>query len=390
VIEGREKTINTEQTEYVGSLRRRPTHALIDLGALRRNYRALKALSGEQPIMAVVKANAYGHGLEDCVKALVDEGVSYFGVGFLEEGIAIRRAGIKTPILVLGGAVGYQAAHFLEFDLDLTVSSIALARSVAEQVKRNGKKARVHLKIDTGMGRIGVNWQNALPFIEEALSIPELEVRGLYSHFAAADDEDLSFTYKQLQRFNEVLEKLNERGHNIPDIHIANSGALFQHKESLFNMTRLGISLYGCQPSEETNIPIDLEPVMSLVSEVVFVKRVPEGTPVSYGCTWTAPKETTIATIPIGYGDGYPRALSNKGEVLIRGNRLPVIGRVCMDQIMVDCGDHHVEVGDPVALIGAQGKERISAEEMARWLNTISYEVTTTINMRVPRVFVDG
>ncbi len=371
-------------------MRRRPTHALIDLGALRRNYRALHVLAGGRQIMAVVKANAYGHGLIDSARALVEEGVASFGVGFLEEGIELRRAGIRTPILVLGGVVGYQSALFLEYDLEITISSPALARRVADEVRVQGHRAKVHLKIDTGMGRIGVSWANAMSFIEEVLSLAELDVVGIYSHFATADEEDPSFTNKQLERFNQVLLQLDKLGHSFPQVHIANSGALFQHDKSLFNTVRLGISLYGCHPSDETRVPISLEPVMSLMSEVVFVKRVPEGAPISYGCTWRAPKETTIATIPIGYGDGYPRALSNKGQVLIRGKRMPVVGTVCMDQLMVDCGEERVEVGDPVALIGSQGEERISAEEVARWLNTIPYEVTTQINTRVPRVFVGG
>jgi len=340
--------------------------------------------------MAVVKANAYGHGLVECAQALVDEGVSYFGVGFLEEGIALRRAGIRTPILALVGAVGYQAVHFLEYDLDLTISSLALAKKVAEEVKFFGHKARVHLKIDTGMGRIGVNWKNAQEFIENALQIPELEVVGVYSHFATADEADPTFTKEQIKRFNQVMKSLEKLDHSIKHFHIANSGAIFQHQNSLLNLARLGISLYGCRPAEETKVPISLEPVMSLISEVVYFKRVPKGTPISYGCTWTALQETTIATVPIGYGDGYARALSNCGEVLIRGKRYPVVGTVCMDQIMVDCGNDHVEVGDPVALIGRQGEERISAEDIARLLGTIPYEVTTQINTRVPRVFVES
>lgn len=376
--------------DEVEAQRRRPTHALIDLGALRRNYRALKKLAHDKPVMAVVKANAYGHGLVETARVLVDEGIAYFGVGFLEEGIELRKAGITSPILVLGGAVGYQAALFLEYDLELTVSSIGLARRVAQEVRRNGRPARVHLKIDTGMGRIGVNWANALPFIEEALSLEELEVVGIYSHFATADEGDLTFTKAQLARFTHLLHQLSQLGRRIPLCHIANSGAVFQHPDSLFDIVRLGISIYGCLPSEEFKAPVMLEPVMSLVSEVVFVKRVPAGTPVSYGCTWKAPKETTIATIPIGYGDGYPRALSNKARVLIRGQRLPIVGRICMDQLMVDCGDLKVEVGDPVIMIGHQDSERIAAEEVARWLDTIPYEVTTQINARVPRVFLDG
>jgi alanine racemase len=373
--------------------RRRPTHALIDLQALRRNYRELSALAMGKSIMAVVKANAYGHGLVESARVLVDEGIAYFGVGFLEEGIELRRAGITAPILVLGGAVGYQAALFLEYDLELTVSSVALARRVAQEVRRPRrriKRARVHLKIDTGMGRIGVNWSNALPFIEEALSLKELEVVGIYSHFAAADEEDSTFTRTQLARFTHFLHQLRQLKKRLPVCHIANSGALMQYPDSLFDMVRLGISLYGCRPADTMSLSIPLEPVLSLVSEVVFVKRVPEGTPVSYGCTWKAPKETTIATVPIGYGDGYPRALSNKAQVLIRGQRLPVVGLVCMDQLMVDCGDLRVEFGDPVVLIGRQGEDRISAEEVARWLDTIPYEVTTQINARVPRVFLDG
>jgi alanine racemase len=367
--------------------RRRPTHALIDLGALRRNYRTLLRLANRVPVMAVVKANAYGHGLERVGQALAQENVAYFGVGFLEEGIELRRAGVTTPILVLGGAVGYQAGLFLEHDLELTVSSLALARRVAEEVRRFGRRARVHLKVDTGMGRIGVNWANAAAFIEAAMSLPELEVVGVYSHLATADEEEVSFTREQINRFNEVLSHLPDQSKPLLR-HISNSGALFGHPASRFDLVRLGISLYGCNPNGHTP-PVSLEPVMSLMSEVVFVKRVPEGTPVSYGCTWRAPRETTIATVPIGYGDGYPRALSNKGYVLIREHRLPVVGRVCMDQLMVDCGDLRIEVGDPVTLIGSQGTECIPAEEVARWLDTIPYEVTTQINARVPRVFVD-
>ncbi|RJP81018.1 MAG: alanine racemase [Candidatus Zixiibacteriota bacterium] len=370
--------------------RRRPTHALIDLNALRHNYRALLRQAGDRPIMAVVKANAYGHGLVETARVLVDEGVACFGVGFLEEGIELRKAGIHTPILALGGAVGYQAALFLEYDVDLTVSSIALARRVAEEARRVGRRARVHLKIDTGMGRIGVNWANALPFIEEALSLDELNVVGIYSHLATADEPDGEFMLEQTDRFRKVLVQIPEAARKRLQVHLANSGALFQHPEGLFDMARLGISLYGCRPSAALESPVPLEPVMSVVSEAVFVKRVPEGTPVSYGCTWTAPRETTLATVPIGYGDGYPRALSNKGQVLIHGQRLPVVGRVCMDQLMVDCGDLRVEVGEPVILIGKQGDERISAEEVAAWLDTIPYEVTTQIAARVPRVYLDG
>ncbi len=376
--------------------RRRPTHAQIDLGALRGNYRVLKRQASDRDVMAVVKANAYGHGLIETARALVEEGIAYFGVGFLEEGIELRKAGVKTPILVLGGVVGYQAGLFLEYDLDLTVSSIKLARSVAEEVRRSGpngksafRKARVHLKVDTGMGRIGVSWANALPFIEAALDLEELDVVGIYSHLATADEADSGYTREQLDRFRRVLRQVDGLKKTIPIRHIANSGAVFQHPDSFYNMVRLGISLYGCSPSDAIEAPVELKPVLSLRSEVVFVKRVPPGTPISYGATWTAPRETTIATVPIGYGDGYPRALSNKAQVLIRGKRLPVVGRICMDQLMVDCGDLRVEVGDPVTLIGRQDGERIRAEEVARWQETIPYEVTTQINARVPRVFTD-
>lgn len=376
--------------------RRRPTHAQIDLGALRGNYRVLKRQAQDRDVMAVVKANAYGHGLIETARALVEEGIAYFGVGFLEEGIELRKAGVKTPILVLGGVVGYQAGLFLEYDLDLTVSSIRLARSVAEEVRRAGaggkaslRRARVHLKVDTGMGRIGVSWANALPFIEAALALDELDVVGIYSHLATADEADPSFTREQVDRFRRVLRQADGLKKPISIRHIANSGAVFQHPESIYNMVRLGISLYGCSPSAEIEPPVELKPVLSLRSEVVFVKRVPAETSISYGATWKTPRETTIATVPIGYGDGYPRALSNKAQVLIRGRRLPVVGRICMDQLMVDCGDLRVEVGDPVTLIGRQDAERIRAEEVACWQDTIPYEVTTQINARVPRVFID-
>jgi alanine racemase len=369
----------------------RLTRAEIDLKYLRDNFDGIKKRVTEKvKIMGIVKANAYGHGLVEITQALMSYGVDYLGVGFLEEGIVLRQNGINIPILVLGGVLGSQIREFIQNDLEITVSSIEIAERIEHEVQNhNRKKARVHLKIDTGMERIGVHSENAPQFIERVCRMPHLEVVGVYSHLATADDKDKAFTFYQLDRFQSVIKKIKSMGIEIPNIHLANSGAILDMPETYFSMVRPGIMLYGIYPSRETSESISLRPILTLKSNVVFIKEVAQSTSVSYGRKYFTQKRTRIATIPIGYGDGYSRGLSNKGEVSINGRRFPIIGIVCMDQIMVDIGfEANVHVGDDVFLIGNSLDDAISVWELADKTGTVPYEILTGIAARVPRIFI--
>ena len=369
----------------------RLTRAEIDLKSLRDNYDGIKKQVTENvKIMGIVKANAYGHGLIEIARALMSFGSDYLGVGFLEEGIVLRQNGINIPILVLGGVLGSQIREFIQHDLEITISSIEIAERIEHEVpNHNRKKARVHLKIDTGMERIGVHSENASQFIERACRMPHLEVVGVYSHLASADEKDKAFTYYQLDRFQSVIEKIKSMGIEIPNIHLANSGAILDMPETYFSMVRPGIMLYGIYPSRETSEGISMHPILTLKSNVVFIKEVAQNTSISYGRKYFTPKRTRIATIPIGYGDGYSRSLSNTGEVLINGQRFPIVGIVCMDQIMVDIGfEANVHVGDEVVLIGISGDKAISVWELSDKTGTVPYELLTGIAARVPRVFI--
>jgi alanine racemase len=368
----------------------RLTRAEIDLKCLRDNFDGVRRQVGpDVRVMGVVKANGYGHGMVEVAQALTDFGTDYLGVGFLEEGIELRRNGITTPTLVLGGVLGNQVHQFIQHDLEITVSSLELARHIASQCKSAGKRAKVHLKIDTGMERIGVRSEHAPRFVEDVARLPELEVAGIYSHLATSGDRDKSFAMVQLDRFEGVLRAIGERGIQIPLRHIANSGAIIDLPQSYYDLVRPGIMLYGMYPTQETTRSIPLAPVLSLKSTIVFLKDVPPNTSISYGRTYFTSSATRIATVPLGYGDGYSRRLSNQAEVLIRGRRYPVVGIVCMDQLMVDVGagsDAHV--GDEVVLLGREGGEEITAWDLAEKVGTIPYEVFTGITARVPRSYV--
>ena len=370
----------------------RLTCAEIDRQALRHNFDGIKKKVGKDvKIMGIVKANAYGHGVIETSRSLVDFGIDHLGVGFLEEGIFLREKGITVPILVLGGVLGHQVAHFLEHDLEITVSSIEIAERIEQEIQANGKKkAKVHLKIDTGMERIGVRAEHALMFVERVCGLHHLDVVGIYSHFATSDEKDKSFANGQLEQFHSVLDSMQKIGIEIPFKHIANSGAILDMPDSYCSMVRPGIMLYGIYPSEETSESVSLRPVLSLKSKVVFMKEVPAGKGISYGRKYITPSKTRVATVPIGYGDGYSRRLTNNADVLIGGKRCPVIGTICMDQLMVDIGfDLPVHVGDDVVLIGRDGSEMISAWEIAHKVGTIPYEVLTGIAARVPRMIMN-
>jgi len=368
----------------------RPTRIHVDLDALTHNLRAIQSHVGV-PVMGIVKANAYGHGLVPVTRHLQAQGVDQVGVAFVEEGIALRRAGITVPILVLGGIHAPQVAQFLAHDLEVTVSSIAKLRQVEEAAEATGRKAVVHLKIDTGMERIGVHSENAAPLIDAALASPWCSVKGIYSHLACSDDPASPMTQEQLQRFLHACGHFDRIGAPMPIRHLANSGGVLHFPETCLDMVRPGIALYGVMPDPASHATVDLRPALSLVSRVVYFKVVKAGRTVSYGATWTATSDTRVVTVPIGYGDGYPRSLSSRGEVLVRGERHPIVGRVCMDQFMVDLGPGGSAYNeDEVVLIGRQGSDAISCEAVALAAGTIPYEILTGLNARIPREYVGG
>lgn len=341
--------------------------------------------------MPILKANAYGHGLITCARYLSEWGATYLGVAFVEEGIELRKAGIKTPVLALGGVAGRQIESFLEYDIDLTASSIMKLDAIESVARKLNKSPRVHLKIDTGMERIGVHSYNARTFLERARVCKQCKIVGIFSHFATAENVDLGFADEQLRRFKEVLAVAEGIGLKFDWTHMANSGAILQLPNSHFNMVRPGLTLFGLPPAQHLSGSIDLRPVASLRSEVVYFKVIPAGVSVSYDMTWHSTEQTRIVTVACGYGDGYSRRLSNCGEVLIRGKRYPIVGKVCMDQFMVNLGAGEAYNGDTVVLIGRQGDQEIGAESIASLVQTDIRDVLLSINQRVPRCYhLDG
>jgi alanine racemase len=354
----------------------RPAYVEVNLSRLGENYRAIRQHVGKAAVMPILKANAYGHGLIEVANYLAGIGVERFGVAFLEEGILLREAGIKLPILVLGGILGSQVPLFLEHDLTLTASSIDKLDQIEQAAEAMGVKAKVH-------------YYSAEPFLEASLNRKHIEIEGIFSHFANADAADLTSARLQMERFNEVLKFYEDRSIETPVRHMANSGAVLQLPEAHLDMVRPGILLFGVYPSEEAQKSVSIRPALSWKTRVVYFKVVKPGHPVSYGSTWQSETETRVVTVPVGYGDGYFRAMSNKAEVIIRGKRYPVVGRVCMDQFMVNIGWDSAYNGDEVVLIGEEGESAITTEDLAEWAGTIPYEILTNINTRVPRVYVE-
>jgi alanine racemase len=363
--------------------------AEIDLGAIAGNVRALKNLTGKNVrLMAVVKADAYGHGLLNCARIFSELGADYFGVGFVEEGIALRNAGFREPILVLGGIVGSQIQLFLEHDLDMTASSVFKIEAINAEANGSGKRGRVHLKVDTGMNRIGQNWRTARELFQAAKRCSHVEVTGIYSHLATAEAPTADFAGLQISRFREVLATAKSAGIDAGLRHICNSAGAIRFPNAHFDLIRPGIGLFGQHASPDMQIKFPLKPALSLVSEIVYVKRVRKGEGVSYGLEWNAPEDSWIATVPVGYGDGYPRHLSGKVHVLIGGKRYPVVGAICMDQLMVNLGQDRYRVGEEVILWGRQGYEEIPLWELCRAGCFVPYELPIYLTGRVPRVFV--
>lgn len=370
------------------TFRQRPTYLRVDLDAISKNLGVLRKQVGEgTQIIAILKANAYGHGLVPVALKLADEGVKFFGVAFLEEAVMLRHAGIEAPILILGGLVGYQVKHFLDYHLDITASSLYKAQQISEEAKRMNRVARVHLKIDTGMNRIGVRASNAVDFAVQAARLPNIELVGLFTHFVRAQGPDTELSQRQLEQFNEVIDGCKRQGIEFPIVHAANSAATLNLPDAHFTAVRPGISLFGYPPGAHIENTWGLKVAMSLHSEIVYFKGIRKGQGVGYMHTWNAPRDGWLATLPMGYGDGFPRALSNKGDVLIRGKRYPIVGNISMDQMMIFLGDDKLGVGEDVTLLGTQGKETITAWEIATKAETIAYEVLCGWTPRVPRIY---
>jgi alanine racemase len=367
----------------------RPTRVEVDLRILAENFRQIKQHVAPAKMMPILKANAYGHGLVRIAQLMQELKADYIGVAVLEEGILLRESGITIPLLVLGGIWGNQIPLFLKHDLTITASSLGKLKQIDELAGQMKIKARVHLKIDTGMERIGVHFYTAENFLEEAVKFKNIIIDGIYSHLANSELKDLSFTHLQLERFSEVLSFFEKHSLRMPLRHIANSGAILQMPDSNFDLVRPGIMLYGVYPSNETEKTIFVKPALTWKSLIVYFKVIKAGHPVGYGSKWKSNHDVRTVTVPVGYGDGYLRSMSHKAEVLINGIRYPVVGTFSMDQIVVNIENDSAYNGNEVILIGETGSNKISVEELAEWAGTIPYEILTNINTRVPRVYIE-
>ncbi len=374
----------------------RPAWVEVDLDAIARNTRRVVAMANGAEVVAMVKANAYGHGAIEVSRATLGAGASWLGVVALGEGIELRRAGITAPILVLGYTPPHWMRYAVEHRITPTIASLETARAFADAARAVGAPARVHIKIDTGMSRLGVTPEETLDFAR-AVGALGIEIEGALTHFSMADTPDAfevegwgrAFTQQQLERFQRALDALERAGIHVRYRHCANSPAVINLPASRFNLVRVGILLYGLDPSPEVPRPPGFVPALTFKTEVASVRDVPIGAYVGYGCTFRAERPTRLAVIMVGYADGFRRKPRNYGQVLVRGARAPIVGRVCMDQTMVDVTDiPGVQVGDEVVLIGRQGAEEIRAEEVAERLGTNNYETVTTISARVERRYL--
>lgn len=378
------KEINKKMKEYYR------VQAEIDLDAICSNIQKIKGLTKPgTKLMAVVKADAYGHGAVPTAKALEPLADAY-GVAIVQEGMELRDAGITKPILVLGYTQPELAGDLVAYDLMATIADYKSAQILSEAAIKQNKMAKLHIKLDTGMGRIGFPLlRESVDTIKKISLLPKLAIDGCFSHFSKADEQDKAYAYKQLQSFLWMMRKLEDEGLEIPVKHLSNSAGIIDLPEANLDMVRSGISTYGLYPSEEVGKErLSLTPAMAIRSWVSFVKEVPEGTPISYGGTYVTKKTTKVATIPVGYGDGYPRALSNQGRVLIQGRACPIIGRVCMDQFMVDVSElSEVKSGDAAILLGKDGEEEITLEEIGGLSASFNYEAACDVGKRIPRVY---
>lgn len=368
----------------------RPTFSLINLTNLRNNFISIRKKVGNAKVMAVIKADAYGHGAIECARALNMLGKNrpeYFGVALLEEAVELRKNDVKEPILVFGTPNEIGAELYSKYNISATVyrlEHLHILRSA-----NPGKRVKFHIKVNTGMNRIGVNFEEALEFIEFVSAYRSAQIEGVYTHFAASDEKNKNFANIQLNRFKKIIQSLKNKSIKFGLAHAANSGAILDMPNSYFDMVRPGISLYGYYPSTKTSESIKLSPVMQLLSRVEELKELTKGESISYGRLYYAKKNIDIAAVPLGYADGYPRGLTNKAKAIINGKEFKQVGRVCMDRIMFEVDAKHVKIGDRVILLGEDGKLRFDAANWSRILNTIPYEITCGISKRVPRIYCD-
>ena len=365
----------------------RPAWIEVDFAALAHNLSEIRKRVTPAKVMAVVKANAYGHGLVPVARFYEKTAVDMLGVALLDEALVLRDNGIACPILVFGGLLESQIPHFLLHQVDITVSSLSKLDQVERWALHLGCTARIHIKLDTGMGRIGTRASSALPMIEAALLSKNCQLIGIFSHFACADDPHDQMNVLQLERFEEGIGHFEKLGAPIPMRHIANSGAILHHPKTFFDMVRPGILLYGIQPDAKSLVELELKRSLSLKAKTVFQKGMRKGQTVSYGATWKAPKNTWISTLPIGYGDGFMRSLSGKAEIIYEGKRFPVVGKICMDQMMIESPEECLPNDAEVTLIGLNGGEMITVENLADKAHTIPYEILTHLNSRLPRYY---
>lgn len=362
----------------------------IDLSAIRKNIETMRSrIPAGKKLLAVIKANAYGHGSIEVANAL-DDLADYYGVACIDEAVELRLAGIAKPILILGVTDESLFPDIVKYDITQTIFTLEQAKALSEEAGRQGKEGKLHIKIDTGMNRIGFACvKESVPEIVAIRKLPNLNVEGIFTHYYKADAKDKSLAYAQLEKYTRMVKWLEEAGVTFAIRHISNSAGIMEMPNDTYDMVRSGISTYGLYPSDEMDTELNvLYPAMELKSHVTYVKKVPAGQTIGYGGTYTTPEERTIATVGVGYADGYPRALSNQGRMLVRGQYAPIVGRVCMDQTMIDVTDiPDVQAGDEVVLAGTQGDNRISVEELADMSASFNYEFVCDVNRRVPRIY---
>jgi len=372
--------------------------ACIDLDAVQKNIQNLKQITKKCcKFMAVVKADGYGHGAVSVAQKALQSGADWLGVARLDEALELRQSGIDAPLLVFGYIHPSQAAIIKDFNLVATVYGLKMASDLSNKAKLLNKRVKVHLKVDTGMGRVGTVIDNTagkqvLKEIRQIVRLPGIDLNGIYTHFAAADCKDRTYTGLQIELFASLLNDLKKEGIEFETRHAANSAGIIEFPQAHFDMVRAGISIYGLYPSCDVDqTKVNLFPAMTLKSVVTAVRKVPRGFYVSYGMTHKTQKQTRLASIPIGYADGFSRQFSSNGTMLVKGLRAPIVGRVCMDQTMIDVGDiSNVKTGDEVVLIGSQGDESLYADELANRINTINYEIVSALTSRVKRTYFDS
>lgn len=368
----------------------RPTVAEIDLSAFRENIINFKNKVNNTRILAVVKTNAYGHGIVPISREALRVGAERVGVTTVEEGVLLRENGINVPIHILSSIMPEQVGDVVNYRLTASISSQRLAKAISDKATKQGQTVPVHLKIDTGLHRFGIDPKQAINFCRTCYHLPGLEWEGVYTHFSNADEGDWETTERQFALFMNTVFKLNEQGFNFPIRHVGGSTIAIERPDMHLDMVRLGVALFGFHPAPRQKNIIPLKPVMKLKSSIIHVRELPPNTPIGYGGSYVSDASSKIAVVPIGHGDGYQRVLSNKGEVLVRGKRAKIVGTISLDQTLIDVTDiPDVCEGDEVVLIGKQGDDEISAREVAEWMGSIVDEVVSSLTERIPRVFLN-